>query len=305
MCKKLMGNETGLVRYLRIDDGSGTTVTDETGNKNGSLSRMNPANDWVYSGASIGNTSVYRYAPPLSLKALTFDGSNDRVNGYSNDLTTVRNNFTIEMWVNPTNTINTSPNPNGTGITGTSGQRYVIYPQHGNATSANGDAGAGISVGTNGILVFEHDGGYLPCMAKYVGTITGWNHIAVVYNNRVPTIYLNGVAVTTGVASPSRTAVFPGGLIGGGGYGHFRGDIDDVRIWNVARSAGDIAANYNNELSSPFINLVRYYPFNTGSGNVAFDATGTLNAPLNNMNISSSWVIDGWLSGAPSYFPGL
>ena len=304
MCKKLIGNEIGLARYLRIDDGSGTTVTDETGNQDATMTNMDASTDWVISGAALGNTSTYEYAPPQSFKALSFDGVNERIDGFDSDLTTVTNDFTIEMWVNPSGTISTTPTANGVGASGTSGQRYLVYPEHGNTTSGSGDAGAGISVGTNGILVYEHDGGYLPCLAKYTGTISGWNHIAVVYTARIPTIYLNGVAVSTGVASPSRTSVFPGARIGGQAYGFYAGEVDEVRIWRVSRSAAQLLANKDNELSGSLTDLVRYYKLNEGNGSTATDLTGTFDGTLKNMNSSNNWVVDGWLGNTLNYFSG-
>ncbi|KPA13852.1 hypothetical protein MHK_005940, partial [Candidatus Magnetomorum sp. HK-1] len=70
MCKKLEGNETGLVGYYRFDSGSGTTLTDlsTTGN-NGTLIGSGGTNvypQWVDSGAAIGDTSIYDYTGTIS-----------------------------------------------------------------------------------------------------------------------------------------------------------------------------------------------------------------------------------------------
>lgn len=62
MCSKLIGNETNLLAYYRFDESSGTTAQDATGNYSGTLVNMDPATDWVTSGASVGNTSSYSYA---------------------------------------------------------------------------------------------------------------------------------------------------------------------------------------------------------------------------------------------------
>ncbi len=61
MCKKLAGNETDLMAYYRFDETTGTIASDATGNYPGDLKAMDPASDWVTSGASIGNTSTYEY----------------------------------------------------------------------------------------------------------------------------------------------------------------------------------------------------------------------------------------------------
>ena len=61
MCKKLAGNEAGLLAYYRMDNASGTTIVDRTSNSlNGTLNNMNNS-DWVLSGAAIGDDSDYRY----------------------------------------------------------------------------------------------------------------------------------------------------------------------------------------------------------------------------------------------------
>jgi hypothetical protein len=59
MHKPLVGNETGLVGYWRVDDGSGSTVNDSTSNNNdGTLVNMDPPTDWVSSTAPIGNLTA-------------------------------------------------------------------------------------------------------------------------------------------------------------------------------------------------------------------------------------------------------
>jgi hypothetical protein len=107
--------------------------------------------------------------------------------------------------------------------------------------ASTNDSGAGVSVGTNGISVYEHSGGYMPPLAVYSATIgTGWNHIAVTYSNGLPRIYLNGILVRTGLQSP-KTNVYATQKAGGGPYGNFHGSIDEVRIFNRALSDSEVA----------------------------------------------------------------
>ncbi len=65
MCRKVTDKHpkySDLVAYYRFDDTTGTTLTDYSGNANhGVLNAMNPATDWVTSGAALGDTSVYLY----------------------------------------------------------------------------------------------------------------------------------------------------------------------------------------------------------------------------------------------------
>lgn len=62
MCQKLAGNETNLTHYYRLDEISGTTVTNETGSiPNGNFSNMTASNR-VVSGAPIGDESEHTYS---------------------------------------------------------------------------------------------------------------------------------------------------------------------------------------------------------------------------------------------------
>jgi len=61
---------------------------------------------------------------------------------------------------------------------------------------------------------------------------------------------------------------------GNGSYGlHFTGGIDDVRLWNDARTASEISGNMNNELSGNEANLAGYWKFNEGTGTTVADAS--------------------------------
>ncbi len=195
----------------------------------------------------------------------------------------VANTFTIELWVQPTATHEIDPEATG-GASGTVGQRYAIWPTHGWCWCGGTlCAGVGLSVGTNGISVYEHSDGYMPPVLVWQGCLRGWNHIAIVYSGGTPALYLNGAFVRTGRRSglavyPSNGhgAAYPGqwGGVGAGSYGNFAGSVDDFRIWNHARSAVQIAANYNLRLSTPQSGLIVYYPLDECSGTTAYDASG-------------------------------
>ena len=51
----------------------------------------------------------------------------------------------------------------------------------------------------------------------------------------------------------------------------FSGALDEVRIWNIARSGREIAENANRELTGSEAGLVNYWRFNEGTGNLAND----------------------------------
>ncbi|MFN9673709.1 MAG: Calx-beta domain-containing protein, partial [Microcystis sp.] len=212
-------------------------------------------------------------------QGLSFDGINDRVE--SNQLfANTTDTFTIEFWAKPTATRNLTTESNS-GTAGTSGQRYAIYPVQGEAASlGTNHAGVGVSVGTNGISIFEHSSFYLPSPLVYQNTISDWTHIAIVYNNKTPSLYVNGQFIKTGIKS--NYIVHPSLQLGvntGGSsnYGAYQGQLDDVRIWNKSRTQAEIQANFNRELTGNESGLVGYWNFNTVNNNTVQDLSSNQN----------------------------
>lgn len=163
-------------------------------------------------------------ADAISGAALSFDGVNDLI--YSTQQQIAFNNFTIEAWVNPaaTTTIHSQGNSGAYGQSGTN--QFVVFPVHGSAVgSGSANAGMGFSVGTNGVCVMEHGDSYIPSLLSYSGAITGWTHVAIVYTNKQPSLYLNGVLVATGLTS-LRTNVYATNSIIGGANGAYQYAID-------------------------------------------------------------------------------
>ncbi len=53
----------------------------------------------------------------------------------------------------------------------------------------------------------------------------------------------------------------------------FDGGLDELRLWNVARSAAEIQAAMNGEVAGPSVGLVAYWRFNEGSGTTVDDTS--------------------------------
>ncbi|MES2439172.1 MAG: LamG-like jellyroll fold domain-containing protein, partial [Verrucomicrobiota bacterium] len=109
-----------------------------------------------------------------------------------------------------------------------------------------------------------------------------WQHVAVSFDGTAWTIYLNGreeATVSTEGQVPEHISIQHAGLgtamnSTGVREGYFHGQMDEVRIWNVARELGDIQASLNSEIvSAP--NLVARYAMNETSGNVIESSAGT------------------------------
>ena len=198
------------------------------------------ATGMVYSGTA--------FSAGMVRQAFDFDGVNGCVmNTNTPPMTNIQNTFTMEFWACPKKGIEIMPEGDGLGI---SGQSYAIFPNWG---GTDGPAGVGVSVGTNGISVVEHADNYMPSLLSYTHAINGWTHIAVVYSNLQPVLYVNGVYVRTGLTS-TRSYVYPSKDFGSSYdsvfenefkfYGPYRGLLDEVDIFNRALSATEIQAIY-------------------------------------------------------------
>ena len=110
--------------------------------------------------------------------------------------------FSMVGWVKPAADI-TLPSEATSGTSGTTDNRNdAIYPPPAHDVFGWSYAGAGLSVGRNGVCVYEHGAHYLAAPLVYSGAIADWTHVAVVYQDGVPSLYLNGVLVRKGMKGP-------------------------------------------------------------------------------------------------------
>ncbi len=206
--------------------------------------------------------------------ALDFDGRFNRVHVGTNLFPNINNNFTIELWANPT-AARTETAEATTGISDLSGQRHAVFPDQGDLGYGASHAGAGLSIGTNGVSVFEHANNHLPSLLVYSNAVPGWTHFALVYSNRQPRLYINGTLARSGLPS-AKTVVHPsanlGGSIQGLTYGNFQGQLDEVRIWNAVLSQGQIQTNLNRSLAGTEPGLVLYYRCDETNGATIADS---------------------------------
>jgi hypothetical protein len=112
-----------------------------------------------------------------------------------------------------------------------------------------------------------------------------WNHVVLRYNQTNSTLdgFLNGIPTpgTTVVRSPPQrcggSLFYALGLadtqsLGSGAY--FDGQIDEFRVWNIARSTADIQASAFRPIAGNEPGLASYWRFDECSGTSAQDATG-------------------------------
>ena len=122
-----------------------------------------------------------------------------------------------------------------------------------------------------------------------------WYHIAIVRSGTTLSYYINGVAGTpTTLNSFSGTFAFAN--LGSGSAGSTADiTLDEVRLWNVARTSGQIAANWNQTMNPSTSGLVAYWNFDespdsntTVTDLVAGTYTGTLAGHTTAVRIAST-----------------
>ncbi|MEK7991439.1 MAG: LamG-like jellyroll fold domain-containing protein, partial [Thiotrichaceae bacterium] len=129
-----------------------------------------------------------------------------------------------------------------------------------------------------------------------------WHHIAWSYsagdNLNQGLLYLDGVALTTitnaGVGGSTEGTIPPNTQSGNAYIGStdpsthlFAGQIDEVRLWNTARSQAEIQANMYTPLTGSETGLVSYWDFEDEINNKASDLTNNHNnGILTNMDTS-------------------
>ncbi len=134
--------------------------------------------------------------------------------------------------------------------------------------------------GNQGLGLYNRSFGWI--YSSGVVPVNQWLHVAVTYNNRTVKFYQNGVLQGTYTASANST-----GDTGPMNIGRqspytcacniFDGSMDELRLWNVARTQADIQASMNANIPSSSTGLVAYYKFDEGSGSTITDATANVN----------------------------
>jgi hypothetical protein len=161
---------------------------------------------------------------------------------------------------------------------------WVDYP----ATSATADflvmrtyLMEGVQIGVRGgtVAVWRTSGGEILVKAATPPSTDSWHHVAYTYNQTTHTLYLDGAVADAEIsASDSRTpnTVWLGALDGTSEL--YQGQMDEVRVWNVVRSASEVQADMHHSAPGPVPGLVAYWTFDdVDSGGRAVDASGSGN----------------------------
>jgi hypothetical protein len=271
-------NETGLVAYFKMDETSGTTISNYSTN-NSSISGT------IYGGATRISGLKTFFAP----NSLDFDGINDYV--YAPLTTSSTNSYSTEYWVKLKS----------------GNKKQDILNIYDDLVSVP-NAMISYVTSSNQLRWWMRSGGSTSEVVGPTLTLNRWYHIACVYSNGVANIYWEDELMNSGSATNS-TMITHGldgadhltigadaaPISGATPNSHSSIAIDEIRIWSTARTQSQVEQFRYQSIPNSTSGLISYYNFNFGSAassntdiSQILDVTGANPAFLNNFTFSGS-----------------
>ena len=209
----------GLIAYWKMEEGSGNSVVDSSENNH----TLNLGSDSSAPSWDLSNS------PPTSKsgnKSLLFDGINDIASSPTSLDFRFTSGYTIEAWVKA-NSAQFTPDQ-GVISKWFGGNGYMIWMQNGqvyNYINGSGTSPTGVDL-RDGL----------------------WHHIAVVWNVSGRAVYIDGVekvneAYSGSAPESSSSDLILGNYLVPNDPRNFHGNIDEVMIYNYARSSSEILAD--------------------------------------------------------------
>lgn len=239
--------------YYNFDEGTGSSVYDISGNGN--------TGTWSGSGS--------HWLPGKYGGAASFNGTNDVISSSLNT-NSLYDISTFELWFRPSTISKTGL------ISG--------YPSA-NPIANRWDIQLSRLGGNDAGWISHQGGGYISTTTPIQAEV--WHHLAIIhdYTNNSTKIYLNGNLEQTGTAPyPTNTSINL--LIGNGDGGYYHGLIDEVKIYNYARTEEqirqDMAGTANPGINSSNIlpQPVSHWSFDEQTGQTAYDKISGKNGTL-------------------------
>lgn len=117
-----------------------------------------------------------------------------------------------------------------------------------------------------------------------------WHHIAATFDNTATSklkLFVDGTLAASGNPSVTTFTNATNGIAIGRRNdltGYFSGYIDEVKVWNIARSQAEITADMSTNFCLPFNGIVAYFNFNQGTANGTNAGLNVLNNQANAAN---------------------
>ena len=230
--------------------------------------------------------------------ALDFGGSADYVTfGPTSNLGL--SEFTLECWMRRDGTGSTASTGSG-GFNGVP----LITKGRGESDGSNVDCNYFFGIASNGAIAADFEdlasGLNHPVYGATPIAFGEWHHVAVTYDGAEWALYLDGNldGAATANATPRFDSIQHAGLATamtstGAAAGAFAGVLDEVRIWDHARTVSEIQTAINTEIEGPATGLVARYGLDEGMGSIVGSSAGT---SIDGLIIGDDVV---WTAGAP------
>ena len=306
------------VSYFENDGSENFTETVVSTSMNGpiglALLDLNSDGDLDILSTSSSNHKVAYFENQVN-NALDFDGADDFVSIADNALLET-NPITVEFWFKKNdNTIEDTP--------GFGDSEGLLYKSPDTSPSiAYAFLLTDTDTGPSSIVPFDltfavGDGSQNTLVTAASAIQPGeWYHVAGVLNGNNMELFLNGISVGTNTTplTPSMNndpIVLGKASTTSGVERFFNGQMDQLRVWNTARTANDIRSNMHINLVGNEAGLAAYYDFDTGdAGGINTGLTtltdltsNALDGTLNTFMLSAStsnWVASGAQHGLPN-----
>ncbi len=238
---------------VQLDQNGQATIAPSQIN-NGSSDNCNAAGDLVLSLDKTSFECKNVGARPSNDYALNFDG-NDNVSILSSPELQLQGDMTMEAWFRV--------------------DRYnadwVRIVGKGNDFQRN----YGLWYHPDGALLFQQYGDGINVQITKTLNLGEWYHIAAVKSGSVGKLYVNGILVGSNTGGTNPSISNDPLTIGYAGFHTYHiGGIDEVRLWNMARTDQEIQDNYKNTIPTNSQGLLAYYTMEDGSGVTLSDQTG-------------------------------
>lgn len=224
---------------------------------------------------------------------LNFDGVNDYVtlDSLADDMNGLTS-FTVEFWMLADKNAQTSA------------IRVDMFAV--NEPAFNGDntfllSMGGMNAQDGKLIVFDGITAFDIVSSTVVGNNT-CHHIAYVRNGAQGTLYIDGILAGTHVAdyafTPNNRYSLGQEWDNATPSDFYNGELDEFRIWNIARSQSDILSTMNNSLFGNEPGLVAYYQFNQGITNGPNPTVTSLldGSPVGNGGTLHNFALNGTVS---------
>ena len=227
----------------------------------------------------VDKSSISQYQTDNFLRFDFFDGNNTFIANPSNTPDTIDisskaivlgSTFTQEAWIYSDQK-------------GNSTQDIIGYAPTGPKANDISPSVRLIGYGTGIHYGFGDGSTFSSYMAKDVIATPGWHHIAVTFDGTNYILFLDGsqIHTYTGAAgkTPLNTPIKYIGL-------NLQGKIDEVRMWDVARTESEIKADMDKRLTGTESNLVAYYPMDVNGAYQLIDLSPNQNhGIIKNVNV--------------------